>query len=204
MLIDEYKALSSRNDFFIDPEQQKTINSFQELYNRILGIRNPGDSILGNIGVNLFRKSGNQKNKGIYLYGGVGRGKTFLMDMFFKELPIKKKKRIHFHRFMNNIHSKLNDKKDTVNPIDEIAKEISLDTDVLCFDEFIVNHNFNDKFPLLERKFKKEINKYGFSVDYIAIRSSIDLSLPEDGCKNLIILVSVLIDNVRLIDNEKI
>ena len=62
-------------------------------------------------------------------------------------------------------------------------------------------HNFNDKFPLLERKFKKEINKYGFSVDYIAIRSSIDLSLPEDGCKNLIILVSVLIDNVRLIDN---
>jgi cell division protein ZapE len=139
MLIDEYKALSSRNDFFIDPEQQKTINSFQELYNRILGIRNPGDSILGNIGVNLFRKSGNQKNKGIYLYGGVGRGKTFLMDMFFKELPIKDKKRIHFHRFMNEIHEKLNSKKDIVNPIDVIAKDISSEISVLCFDEFVVN-----------------------------------------------------------------
>jgi cell division protein ZapE len=139
MLIDEYKALSSRKDFFIDPEQLKTIDSFQELYNRILGLKNVGESILGNIGANLFNNRGNQRNKGIYLYGGVGIGKTFLMDMFFKELPIKKKKRIHFHRFMNDIHSKLNNKKDTVNPIDEIAKEISLDIDVLCFDEFIVN-----------------------------------------------------------------
>ena len=90
MLIDEYKALSSRNDFFIDPEQQKTIDSFQELYNRILGIRNPGGSILGNIGATLFSKRSSTNNKGIYLYGGVGRGKTFLMDMFYKELPIKK------------------------------------------------------------------------------------------------------------------
>ena len=56
MLIDEYKALSSRNDFFADIEQQKIIESFQELYNRILGIRNPGGSILGNIGVNLFNR----------------------------------------------------------------------------------------------------------------------------------------------------
>ena len=97
MLIDEYKALSSRNDFFADIEQQKVIESFQELYNKILGVRNPGESILGNIGANLFNRRNNLQNKGIYLHGGVGRGKTFLMDMFFKELPITKKKRIHFH-----------------------------------------------------------------------------------------------------------
>ena len=139
MLIDEYKALSSRNDFFADIEQQKIIESFQELYDRILGIRNPSGSILGNIGVNLFNRRNNLQNKGIYLYGGVGRGKTFLMDMFFKELPITKKKRIHFHRFMNDIHEKLNLKKDTVNPIDEIANDISKEINVLCFDEFIVN-----------------------------------------------------------------
>jgi len=139
MLIDEYKALSSRNDFFIDPEQLKIINSFQELYNRILGIRSPDDSILGNIGSTLFSKRANIKNKGIYLYGGVGRGKTFLMDMFYKELPIKKKRRIHFHRFMSDIHDQLKSKKDVVNPIDLIAKDISQETSVLCFDEFIVN-----------------------------------------------------------------
>ena len=139
MLIDEYKALSSRNDFFIDPEQEKIISSFQELYNRILGIRNPGESILGNIGSSLFSKRANSNNKCIYLYGGVGRGKTFLMDMFYKELPIKKKRRIHFHRFMNDIHDQLNSKKDITNPIDHIAKDISQEISVLCFDEFIVN-----------------------------------------------------------------
>jgi cell division protein ZapE len=139
MLIDEYKALSSRNDFFIDLEQEKIISSFQELYNQILGIRNPGESILGNIGSSLFSKRANSNNKGIYLYGGVGRGKTFLMDMFYKELPIKKKRRIHFHRFMNDIHDQLNSKKDITNPIDHIAKDISQEISVLCFDEFIVN-----------------------------------------------------------------
>jgi cell division protein ZapE len=139
MLIDEYKALSSRNDFFADFEQQKTINSFQELYNRLVGTNSKSNSILGNIGLNLFQKQKNIKNRGIYLYGGVGRGKTFLMDMFHKELPIKKKKRIHFHRFMNEIHEKLNKKKNIVNPISVIAKEISSYTNVLCFDEFIVN-----------------------------------------------------------------
>ena len=65
MLIDEYKALSSRNDFFADFEQQKTINSFQELYNRLVGTNSKSNSILGNIGLNLFQKQKNIKNRGI-------------------------------------------------------------------------------------------------------------------------------------------
>ena len=139
MLIDEYKALSSRNDFFIDSEQIKIIDSFQELYDRITGVKKVGNSILSNIGLNLFSNKNSNINKGIYLYGGVGRGKTFIMDMFYKELPLSKKKRIHFHRFMNDIHGKLNSKKNIQNPIDLIAKEISQEVSVLCFDEFIVN-----------------------------------------------------------------
>jgi len=139
MLIDEYKALSSRSDFFADPEQIKTIGSFQDLYNRIIGFKKNDGSVLENIGKSLFSDRKGINNKGIYLHGGVGRGKTFIMDMFYKELPIKKKKRIHFHRFMNDIHERLNNKKDIVNPIDIIAKEISSDINVLCFDEFIVN-----------------------------------------------------------------
>ena len=109
MLRDEYKALSSRNDFFIDSEQQKTIDSFQELYNRILGVRNPGDSILGNIGATLFSKRANKNNKGIYLYGGVGIGKNIFNGYVLQGVPlIKNKRRIHFHRFMNDIHNQLN------------------------------------------------------------------------------------------------
>ena len=139
MLIDEYKALGSRNDFFIDAEQEKTIGKFQELYNRTLGIKGSSESILGNIGLNLFNGATKKSNKGIYLHGGVGRGKTFLMDMFYKELPIKNKKRIHFHRFMNSIHEKLNSIKNVENPIDIISNEISSEIEVLCLDEFIVN-----------------------------------------------------------------
>lgn len=66
--------------------------------------------------------------------------------------------------------------------------------------QYDIHKNF-DKFSLLEKNLKKELTKYGFSVDYIAIRSSINLNLPEKGCKNLIVLVSAIIDNVRLIDN---
>jgi|TARA_B110000091_G_scaffold86069_1_gene94488 cell division protein ZapE len=139
MLIDEYKALTSRNDFFIDHEQEKAILSFQELFDRLVGINSVSNSILGNIGLNFLSKRKSAANKGIYLYGGVGRGKTFIMDLFYKELPIKKKKRIHFHRFMNDIHSRLNENRNIVNPIDTIAKDISMDLEVLCFDEFVVN-----------------------------------------------------------------
>ena len=94
MLIDEYKALSARNDFFLDAEQEKAINKFQELYNKIIGLKGSSNSILGNIGLNLFNSSSKKTGKGIYLHGGVGIGKTFIMDMFYKELPINNKKRI--------------------------------------------------------------------------------------------------------------
>ena len=139
MLIDEYKALSARNDFFLDAEQEKAINKFQELYNKIIGLKGSSNSILGNIGLNLFNSSSKKTGKGIYLHGGVGIGKTFIMDMFYKELPINNKKRIHFHRFMNDIHEKLNKIKNIENPIDLVANEISNDIQVLCLDEFIIN-----------------------------------------------------------------
>ena len=87
MLIDEYKALTSRNDFFIDHEQEKAILSFQELFDRLVGINSVSNTILGNIGLNFLSKRKSAINKGIYLYGGVGRGKTFIMDLFYKELP---------------------------------------------------------------------------------------------------------------------
>ena len=72
MLIDEYKALSARNDFFLDAEQEKAINKFQELYNKIIGFKVSSNSILGDIGLNLFNRSSKKIGKGIYLHGGVG------------------------------------------------------------------------------------------------------------------------------------
>jgi cell division protein ZapE len=77
--------------------------------------------------------------RGIYLWGGVGRGKTFLMDLFFSTLDVRKKKRIHFHRMMSDVHRRLGNIRDTVDPLDQVAADIAAETLVLCFDEFYVS-----------------------------------------------------------------
>ncbi|WJX96747.1 peroxisome-assembly ATPase [Trifolium repens] len=77
--------------------------------------------------------------KGLYLYGGVGTGKTMLMDLFYDQLPSNwKKKRIHFHDFMLNVHSLLQKHKGLSDPLEVVAGEISDDTVLLCLDEFMV------------------------------------------------------------------
>ncbi|KAK7388421.1 hypothetical protein VNO78_23237 [Psophocarpus tetragonolobus] len=77
--------------------------------------------------------------KGLYLYGGVGTGKTMLMDLFFYQLPSNwRKKRIHFHDFMLNVHSMLQKHKGLSDPLDVVAAEISDDAILLCLDEFMV------------------------------------------------------------------
>jgi len=75
---------------------------------------------------------------GLYLWGGVGRGKTWLMDLFFESLPGKHKLRIHFHRFMARVHAALRNKPSTRDPLVEIAREWAAQYRVLCFDEFFV------------------------------------------------------------------
>jgi len=75
---------------------------------------------------------------GLYLWGGVGRGKTWLMDLFFDSLPGKHKLRIHFHRFMARVHVALRQKPLTRDPLVEIAREWAAQYRVLCFDEFFV------------------------------------------------------------------
>ncbi|KAI4335499.1 hypothetical protein L6164_014139 [Bauhinia variegata] len=77
--------------------------------------------------------------RGLYLYGGVGTGKTMLMDLFFDQLPSNwRKKRIHFHDFMLNVHSRLQKHKGVPDPLDVVAEEISEDAILLCLDEFMV------------------------------------------------------------------
>ncbi len=77
--------------------------------------------------------------RGLYLWGGVGRGKTFLMDLFFDNLEIEAKQRIHFHRMMHDVHLRLGDLQSVEDPLDKVADTIARDTLVLCFDEFFVS-----------------------------------------------------------------
>lgn len=76
---------------------------------------------------------------GLYIWGGVGRGKTFLMDLFFETLAIKRKRRIHFHRMMREVHQRMKLLGDVQDPLDKVAEEMAHDTYLLCFDEFFVS-----------------------------------------------------------------
>lgn len=77
--------------------------------------------------------------QGLYMWGGVGRGKTWLMDMFFHSLPGERKLRLHFHRFMLRVHEELTELQGQENPLEIIADGFKAQTDVLCFDEFFVS-----------------------------------------------------------------
>jgi len=77
--------------------------------------------------------------RGVYMYGGVGRGKSFLMDCFFNAVPLKRKTRLHFHEFMREVHRELAELKGTVNPLDELGQRISRRHRLICFDEFHVS-----------------------------------------------------------------
>jgi len=77
--------------------------------------------------------------RGVYLYGGVGRGKSFLMDCFFNAVPLQRKTRLHFHEFMREVHRELADLQGTVDPLQELASRMARRFRLICFDEFHVS-----------------------------------------------------------------
>jgi len=76
--------------------------------------------------------------RGVYMHGGVGRGKSFLMDCFYNAVPLRRKTRLHFHEFMREVHRELADLQGTVNPLDELGRRMAKRYKLICFDEFHV------------------------------------------------------------------
>ena len=77
--------------------------------------------------------------KGVYLWGGVGRGKSFLMDSLYLTLPLDRKRRVHFHHFMRDVHREMDTLRGTADPLDAVAERIAIRYRLICFDVFHVN-----------------------------------------------------------------
>ncbi len=129
-----YKSAIKQHGHLEDEAQLPVVAAFQRLQDEIAGTAlRPGWL------AKFLRGPANNGPRGIYLWGGVGRGKTFLMDLFFRSLNLGQKKRIHFHRMMRDIHMRLKSLEDVADPLDRVAADIASETRVLCFDEFFVN-----------------------------------------------------------------
>jgi len=128
-----YQAASQQTAFIRDAAQARAIEHLDRLWTELMMFKRKRNRFLGR----SLRSP--QLPKGLYFYGGVGRGKSFLMDAFYGCLPYRRKRRVHFHAFMAEIHQRLRGLKSEANPLKAVAAEIAKETRVLCFDEFHVS-----------------------------------------------------------------
>lgn len=136
--LQRYQADLLREDFHKDAAQETAVKWTQHLFDNLLVDGNNDDSFFEKIR-QKFQKDKSNFTKGLYFWGGVGRGKTYLIDSFFESLPFKEKQRIHFHRFMQMVHKQLRNLKEVSDPLQVVADNIASETEVLCFDEFHVS-----------------------------------------------------------------
>lgn len=119
-----------------DPQQLEVMHDLQRIYTQLLKRESARQQFLAQLVRTI--KSSNPIN-GLYLWGSVGVGKTFMMDIFFHCLPINKL-RLHFHQFMQRTHDELTRLQGQKNPLDIFAKQLAKEAKILCFDEFFVSN----------------------------------------------------------------
>jgi cell division protein ZapE len=134
MNVTEYfeQALSERG-YKADDAQELAIARLQRFYDEWVGFRAQRSNAIKK----LLKRP--HVPRGVYLWGGVGRGKSFLMDAFYATVPVIRKTRLHFHEFMRGVHRELEDVKGQQDPLDEVAKRIAKRYRLICFDEFHVS-----------------------------------------------------------------
>ena len=129
-----YAAGVARGGWQHDPAQQDALRELDRIHAALLADPR-GEGLLSK----LFGKRDQETTRGLYLWGGVGRGKTFLIDLFFDALPIEHKRRTHFHRFMREVHAQLRAHTGERDPLTAIAKQWRQQLRVLVLDEFFVS-----------------------------------------------------------------
>ncbi|HWO87023.1 MAG TPA: cell division protein ZapE [Stellaceae bacterium] len=135
-----YRALRQRGLLQPDPAQQLAIERLQSLYRALLHYR-PETGLRGWLArFGLAENGGSHAPVGLYLCGPVGRGKSMLMDLFFRSVPSLRKRRVHFHAFMLEVHDRIERERraQTDRPVAKVAHDLAGEAALLCFDEFQV------------------------------------------------------------------
>ena len=132
-VLDYYLQVVARRGYIADDAQMAAVRRMQELYDEWVGYKARRDTALKK----FFIKP--DLPKGFYLWGGVGRGKSFLMDSFYLCVPLEKKRRVHFHHFMRDVHQAMDALKGKEDPLKIVAEDIGERYRLICFDEFHVN-----------------------------------------------------------------
>lgn len=135
-----YQRDLERPDFSYDQAQEQAVTHLDRLYHDLVLRRQKAES------KGFFSRFSNKVRSaqatpamGLYFWGGVGRGKTYLVDTFYESLPFEQKMRIHFHRFMRRIHHELTDLQGSKDPLTIVADRLAAEACVICFDEFFVS-----------------------------------------------------------------
>lgn len=128
-----YEHALAERGYKPDLAQLEAIDRLQQFYDDWVVYKQARSSTLKKI----FRRP--DIPRGVYMWGGVGRGKSFLMDAFYATVPLKRKGRLHFHEFMRGVHQQLDEVKGQQDPLDEVARRIAKRYRLICFDEFHVS-----------------------------------------------------------------
>jgi cell division protein ZapE len=127
-----YRSRINGGQFKSDPEQLKAVEQLDRLWYELV---KPSKKSLWNV----VTGTSPLVPRGIYLWGDVGRGKTWLMDLFFEAIPFEQKQRIHFHRFMASVHQGLRQYENSQDPLKKVSRDWAKDRRLLCLDEFFVS-----------------------------------------------------------------
>jgi cell division protein ZapE len=133
-----YERQIAERGFRADPAQVAVVGRLEALRSRLIAADRASRSIRARL-LRSLRTHPAAPVRGIYLWGPVGRGKTWLMDLFFRSLPFQERRRRHFHRFMHDVHSELKGLRELEAPLETVAERLAATTRVLCFDELFVS-----------------------------------------------------------------
>ena len=137
--IEVYQRDLKKNGFVTDPAQKQAVDALQFLYDELVASSTAKTTFIQRLHC-LFTNRHAEPIKGLYIWGSVGRGKTWLMNLFYESLPFENKLRLHFHHFMLDVHGQLAKLHNLKNPLTVIASDFAKKYRVLCLDEFIVTN----------------------------------------------------------------